>query len=525
MKRISYYLGLPGIVLVVFGIFAVVLIRDTKYQWLALTQLSLGGVCLIFYFVFFLRDFLRTVAHRVTDIGGVLGGIVFLALLILINVVANTKLEFRKDLTVNRVFSLAPDSRNLIKGLEEEIEIYGFVNDGSREKKMLEGLVGMYLYESNKIKIHYVDPDKQPALAKQFSAKLKDIVVRNPAKKKEVKIGAVTEEELSSAIKKVSRGKTRTLCFTKGHGEADFEDGQTAGGFAIAKTLIENEGFAAKAIQLTQTPEVPADCNLVAVVGPEKSFLKAEVDSLANYYRKGGHLVLLLEPTLTHTKDAIQLTGFENFLRERRIQLTNTVILEYVRDIFGRQFINPQIGTDSYGDHEITRNMGKDIVTAFTLVRAIEVGPGTGTAPTVLAKSSKEAWAERDVASVFLGKKPSPSAREKRGPLNMGLILEEPNKDKQKPGAKSKLVVFGDSDFATNKGLRQGYNADLLLNTFAYLVGAEKGLAIRARTLRTSSIQISPDQRNLVLFLSVFLLPELIIIFGLWVWMFRRQRG
>ena len=80
----------------------------------------------------------------------------------------------------------------------------------------------------------------------------------------------------------------------------------------------------------------------------------------------------------------------------------------------------------------------------------------------------------------------------------------------------TRLVVFGDSDFASNGGL-MGANADLFLNAANWLLDRQELLALPPRTL--DEIQVVLDARQLRrLFLAVVVcLPGLVAAAGLWV--------
>jgi ABC-type uncharacterized transport system involved in gliding motility auxiliary subunit len=86
----------------------------------------------------------------------------------------------------------------------------------------------------------------------------------------------------------------------------------------------------------------------------------------------------------------------------------------------------------------------------------------------------------------------------------------------------ARLTVFGNATFANNQYIGQYFNRDLLLNTANWLVGEEGLISVRARTIRASRVQFTARQNILIFYLSVLVIPELLLIAGLAVWWQRR---
>ena len=90
--------------------------------------------------------------------------IVGLAIVVLVNwfVERNNK---RWDLTPDKKFTLSEQTVKIVKGLNQNITVYCFDREGGTRTR--KDLLGSYEVLSRKIKTEFVDPDKQPALAKQ----------------------------------------------------------------------------------------------------------------------------------------------------------------------------------------------------------------------------------------------------------------------------------------------------------------------------------------------------------------------
>ena len=98
---------------------------------------------------------------------------------------------------------------------------------------------------------------------------------------------------------------------------------------------------------------------------------------------------------------------------------------------------------------------------------------------------------------------------------------------KQMGGGKdgsSRLAVFGSTEFADNRELEGTYfNRDLFLNTVGWLVGQSDLLSIRPRARARLARAVHRGARApSIFYLSVLVLPELLLIAGLAVW-WRRE--
>ena len=89
----------------------------------------------------------------------------------------------------------------------------------------------------------------------------------------------------------------------------------------------------------------------------------------------------------------------------------------------------------------------------------------------------------------------------------------------------ARLVVIGSTMFAWNQFFTQrAVNADLVLNAIGWLVGQDETVAIRTRTVRSSRAELTAKDSVRVFYLSVLIIPELLILFGVAVWWRRRSR-
>ena len=85
----------------------------------------------------------------------------------------------------------------------------------------------------------------------------------------------------------------------------------------------------------------------------------------------------------------------------------------------------------------------------------------------------------------------------------------------------ARLILFGDSDFASNAYFREAANADLFLNTLSWLAEDTDLTAIRPRNAQDRRVNLTLGESRLILG-TVVLLPLTTLIFGISVWYRRR---
>jgi len=68
------------------------------------------------------------------------------------------------------------------------------------------------------------------------------------------------------------------------------------------------------------------------------------------------------------------------------------------------------------------------------------------------------------------------------------------------------------------------FNFDLFLNMLSWVWGEEEQISIRPKQLKTSTLLLTPEQSNVVFYVSVLAIPEIILLFGLIIWIIRRKK-
>ncbi len=429
------------------------------------------------------------------------------------------------DWTEAGLFTLTRATVDLLGSIPEgeQVEIYGFFQDGG-EKVPAPGqpsaaadLLEMYTYASDRVRVRYLDPLEQPALAERFEVRSDAGLLlvcggsceQTPSP---VRVLEFSEAEVTKALRSVLT-EERRLRVLAGHGEAGLDDREAPGGFGQMRRLLENENYAVEELVLAGTAQVPPDTDALLVVGPDHSLFEAELDALDAYLRGGGAVAILADPLV--------ITGIEDRVRAWGIELVPDIVVAEQPSLFSGPQLVLQLLVNEYGDHPITRKLGPRTVTVFPRARSVRAAEGAPVTPVELVRTAPAptSWGETDterfVADSAVALDPEV---DHPGPVALAMATTVPGDD----GAEGRLVVVGDSDFARNRYMAEAYNADLFLNMVAWLAGQEDMATIERKRPRASTAEISDVQFNTFRFLAIFVLPELVLLAGVASWWRRR---
>src|ERR1700752_269913 len=174
----------------------------------------------------------------------------------------------RFDVTQAKRFTLAEQSIKLVQGLQDPIKVIGFYSLAERDRETFTDLIKQYAQHTGKLSYEVIDPDRQPAVAKQYDITAYDTVVVEGHGKKE-KISRVEESALTNAILKVTRTTKKVVYFVSGHGEPALTDSDRTG-YSVPKQALEEQNYTVQELVLARQPQVPDDAAVVIVAGPRR---------------------------------------------------------------------------------------------------------------------------------------------------------------------------------------------------------------------------------------------------------------
>ena len=520
-------------------VFAGVAIRLFRPQWdqYAYWAAIAGLVCVGLYTLSQWREIVRSFQKRETKLGAMtsISVIAVLAILIGANYLVSRR-DKRWDLTAAGSYTLSDQTTKVLANLKAPVKAVVFDQPGSFQR--FRDAFGPYEYVSRNIQVEYVDADREPARVKEYNVTNYGTVVLEHSGRRET-VMSDREQDITNALIKVTTGRQIKAYFVEGHGEKEFS-GSSRTGYSSVVDLLKRDNYTVDKIVLAQAQGgVPADASVLIIGGPTSDYLKPEVDAIRTYLRKGGKALFLLDPPVGESQRPVPT--LEALLKEWGITMGHDVVI----DISG---MGQLLGTDasvpvvaSYPSHQVTENFR--VLTAFPLSQSVkgEAGVELGMANTQnLIQTSERSWSESDVKSLSSGGKVSldESSGDHKGPITIALSLSMDAPDAApsattsasapKPGepapskTQMRIIVVGDSDFASNAVSGVQGNSDLFVNMNNWLTQQEDLISIRPRDAGDRRVTLTADQQRRIMWLSLLIIPGLILGSGVYSWWQRR---
>ncbi|MHB8764669.1 MAG: GldG family protein [Deferrisomatales bacterium] len=504
MAATSKLAGLAGAALLLGALFV-----STYYpgQRAALVGLAMAGAAaLVFFLVAERRLLARAPSSRAARQGANAAVITlaFAGILVFLNLLA-VRHNQKWDLTAGQLFTLSEQAVKVLGGLSAEVTATAFFADGGEERARMKRLLDDCAGESRHLRVVFVDPDKNPALARQHGIREYGTTVFESGGQT-YRITETTEDAVVNALVRVSREAKKTVCVLAGHGEHSLQDTQR-GGYSEARKALEAQGFAVQETLLLREAEVPPGCDVLAVAGPTKPFLPEEVAAVRAYLGRGGRVLALIDPQTQ--------TGLEALLAEWGAVVRDDLIVDTMSRLFGGSYTTPVV--TEYPSPEVTGDLR--VATFLPLARSLAVAEPlpAGITHQPLARTAPQAWGETDLRNDKASFDP---ASDHRGPLTVAGLFERQAEGSTGGG---QLLVVGDSDFADNAYFHFSGNGDFFQNLVSYLAKEEDLVAVRPKQSKPSPLILSQAQAATLFYGSVVVAPLALAVAGLGMWWRRKN--
>ena len=486
-------------------------------------------------------------------------------ILALINFIA-ARYDSRVDLTEGQLLTLSPASQEVVASLESPAEVLLFspVPNPSDEQ-----LLENYRRYNSDFTYRYVDPNADPQLARQVGVTTvgevflksgdRTVLVQsvNPQE-------TLTERQLTNKLAQLSQGEVAVAYFLQGHDEYTI-DGSQAGFFEAANRLQE-QNYTVAPLNLANTSTVPPDADVVIIARPQTDFFENEIIAIRDYLNAGGSLMLLVDP-----QDDI---GLQDLLDEWGVTISNTIVIDTSGggQLVGLGPAAPLVQT--YGDHPITAAFGSGR-SFFPVVQPLEIQDIANVEDVPLLFTDPNSY----VQPLTEGEIAVEPNQEPEGPFAIGVALSRPAVDSTEdtnlseagtpeaetpeaeiseieensdalPSAEaaiedslsedeilgeaedttgdarlteSRMVVIGNSSFATDGLFSQQLNGDVFLNSVDWLSKIDNPvLSIRPKEVTNRRIEMTLSQQVFLTLLALVIFPLLGIIGAGTLWIKRR---
>jgi ABC-type uncharacterized transport system involved in gliding motility auxiliary subunit len=416
----------------------------------------------------------------------------------------------RWDITQGSQHTLAPETLQALKNLSQTVTAKAFYTnriDSSAAKAMLED----YRASSNgKFIYKFINPESDPVTAIEANVTQDGTIVLELGQYKE-KINNIREPDITNAIIRLSNPGERAVYFLTGHGELDLS-GTADRAFSQVKLALENKNYKVKQLNLMVDQQVPQDALSIIIAGPQKPITIEEVKLLKDYVDKGNSLVIMEQPTpFTQFGDSPDPLA-DYLIQDWGITLGNDVVIDL------SSYSNMDALANEYGNHVITSQLGT-MASVFHTARSTRIKTMEGITQTVLVKTSSRSWAETNLVDFKNNRVVLDKSQDLIGPVP--LVAAAENSVNQ-----SRVVVFGDSDFASDQYFNTLGNGDLIINAIDWSAKQDKLINLTPKqVLKRSLIPPKTYSLGLIFLGTVVALPGLVILMGIVVGIQRKRQG
>ncbi|MGH9451185.1 MAG: GldG family protein [Terriglobia bacterium] len=430
---------------------------------------------------------------------------VVLAIIVLCNWFVSRN-DHHLDLTPTKQFSLSPETQKVLKGLDRPVTLYDFNNQGAFAQER--DLLKLYSSASHEIAVKYVDPDRDPGLAKTFGVQGAGVIYV-AAGSRHTQASDNTEQGITNALIRLLKGQ-KVIYFVQGEGERDLA-GTGRDGYSNFKQDLDNENSQVKSLVLLQQMKIPADCGILVIAGPKNDFLPQEISVIEDYLKGGGRLLVMLDP-------GVALPNLSKLLADYNVTVRNDLVIDEnpMAQIFGTGPSMPLIM--SYGDNPIVAPL-KRVATLFPLSRSFDVSPTASSGITIdpLCKTSAASFSVTGFNPSMHQVSYRPG-KDVKGPL---VVAVSGALSGAAPGKQGRFVATGTSLIAANAYLGFQGNRDLVMNMVEWLSSNEGLISIRPKPPASEHLNLTARQMGSLL-ARCMVIPFILIVIGIGVWWSRR---
>lgn len=440
------------------------------------------------------------------------------------------------DVTENKIYTLSDASKDAISKIDQEIVLYSY---GFEEKSNFIDLLKQYNKANNKITYEILTEESNYDMVKKYnlSEGYFSIILKSGETEKIVSSQEfttydyttyekvdTTEQVMTNSILALTEENKPKVYFVEGHDEFSSSE------LAVLNTYLQNEAFEVETLNIASKGNIPEDCDILAIMSPNKDFFEPEVSAIKEYINKGGKIYFSMD---TMSKE-VSLPNIQSILDEYGVSIENGYILEMANNKAIGQYpyiFMPQISAS----HKITSDISTDsymwlMYSARLQYKTDEELQNLKVEKENLLSTSDEAMFVTNLSSDINAAKESAQT----GACEIAAVLTKnvgTQNEEQNGALESKLVIIATGNFITDytSPLSESYplsaigsNKDFVINSMAYL--GDKGNTLTIRKDMASSTYQPTNTQNIIVTVIVFAVPVLIIIIGIVVWSLRKRR-
>ena len=323
------------------------------------------------------------------------------------------------------------------------------------------------------------------------------------------------EQAITAGLLEVIEGKKNNVYYVQGHGEDAVGAGKPLE--TIGK-VFDSQHLTVAEINLLNVPTVPADASALLIFGPHIDYSDREMQTLQDYWTKGGRVFMLLDPDhpTPHLADFLTRLGIKP--DDNRVLTTRDMgsVTGIIRDVY----------CNLVGTTPITKQLAGIQVPLLGATQSLTVTPdlvkSAGTKVEPLLEAFKGYWGEVDykdteTTGVYFDK-----GKDKDTDLYIAASVQKGAvADLRVLTNAARLIVVGNSHFVENDGISE-QSANFYVGGVNWLLERDALIGIAPKTIKRFSLSIPDDEIRTLFGVMVLGIPGLCALIGVVVWWRRR---
>jgi hypothetical protein len=450
----------------------------------------------------------------------------------------------RWDFSAEGANELLPDTINKLALLDEaglEVDVYAFsAQQGNKDayfkNRALKDLLDELEYNSKVVVSHFVDFDRERLTAESLGVReYGHLVIKQGDKRVDIKdrqlfrrVGKGADKRMefmgeaafSRAAAQLLSDKRRIIYSLRGHGELDPED-SGPGGLSQLSDLLDQENYELEPLDLfrdvtsDEAPIIPLDAAGLLIARPAAPLTPPEEDAIVAYLASGKPLMVWVDRgrPVPAILDRLKVSIGDGMVMDK------TLVFPY-----------PDRPVPQYRRHAVTSELSEQrLVTVLSSVApVVTADPAPEWARySRLLETSRQGWVDHGGELVRGAAVYEPGVDEE-GPVTMAIAVElQPSADGPvSPGKRvARVMVVGDAEFATNTLLAEGPgNETFLVNAFRWMLWDDNRLSVIGKPTRVRRLALTDQDKAMLRWLTLGLLPLITALVGAGVWASRRGR-
>ena len=436
------------------------------------------------------------------------------------------------DFTENRIYSLTDTTKDFVKDIDQDVNIYVLAKDASQDETIAKTL-GQYQALNSHISVKYVDPTVDTTFASKYTDEklgANSLIVEGPDRSKTIQYGSLyevtvnaaggyemtgydAEGQITSALSFVTTSELPKIYILQGHNESALDP--------VFAENLSKMNVASDTLSLLNQDAVPEDAEAVLINAPAADISADDEAKLEAYAAKGGKLIITL-----NFLDAAKMPNFTKLLAFYGVKSEQGIIVETDRNHYlsaGQgggipTYLLPDVSKESMITQQVIASNGYVFV---PFAQALTHGGADDTfSYTDFLTTSAQAFVHANIADMNDASKII-SKDDPQGTWTVGLRAEKTIGENH-----STAVIYSSPEIFTSSAdqIVAGSNQKLFAGTVGSMVKMAKTLTVESKSFRNPLLTVTASTAIILSAVCVLMIPAALLIAGFVIWMRRRRR-